>query len=44
MGEWSITEINRPLGDGRMEYYRNEPHKFNHITMGHSLQILAFII
>ena len=29
--------MDKPLGGGRMEYYRNKPHKFNHITMWHSL-------
>gem|GEM_PF-3673977 len=36
--------MDKPLGRGKMENYRNKPGKFNHITMGYSLQILTFLI
>ena len=36
--------MDKPLGGGKMEYYRIKARKFNHITVGHYLQILTFLI
>ena len=36
--------MDKPLGGGKMDYYRNKQRKFNHITLGYYLQIMTFLI